>query len=217
MSDFNALKEEYKNEMVRFNNVKKYVSMLTDQIVKYKQIIGKLLQIAPKKKASSIVNLSELNLDPDDPLLKAADQLSEPRTPKISERFKVKENIVVEARQPRKEKSPKHRTNEEVKQKEYEERQDHKPVPVHHKGTKEIKLKQKVEQSEESGEGTNKYQRDIDISTNHITLTEANTSSQKVLHGQAVQRITTKEVRGYYYNKYRIRSQLWLSKVSNHM
>ena len=34
LSDFNALKEEYKNEMARFNNVKKYVSMLTAQIEK---------------------------------------------------------------------------------------------------------------------------------------------------------------------------------------
>lgn len=43
LSDFNALKQEYKNEMERFNNVKKYVAMLTAQIAKDKEIIRNLL------------------------------------------------------------------------------------------------------------------------------------------------------------------------------
>jgi hypothetical protein len=80
---------EYKGELNRINNVKKYVSMLTDQILKYKQVLKRVLKMLPKKKLMK-VDLSELNLDPDDPLIEAADQLSEPKTPDISERYNEK-------------------------------------------------------------------------------------------------------------------------------
>jgi hypothetical protein len=88
--------------MSRFNNVKKYVGMLTKQIVKHKDIILKLIKMAPKKKVQAEINLEELNLDDDDPLLIAAEQLSEPDTPKVSERFKLQQNIKKEARQQQK-------------------------------------------------------------------------------------------------------------------
>jgi len=45
ISDFNALKEEFKNEMSRFNNVKKYVKMLTARIEKHKRIMIQLVKI----------------------------------------------------------------------------------------------------------------------------------------------------------------------------
>jgi hypothetical protein len=93
ISDFLALKEEYKHEMDRFNNLKKYVELLTEQIVQYKDIIIKLRKIAPPKKAKAIINFDDLNLDSDDPLLEVADKLSDPGTPDISERFNIKSNI----------------------------------------------------------------------------------------------------------------------------
>lgn len=96
LSDFNALKDEYKNEMERFNNVKKYVTLLTDQIIKLKEVIKKLMKFAPKKKVKEIIS-DELNLGSDDPLLEAADQLSEPETPNISERFNLQDNIKKDA------------------------------------------------------------------------------------------------------------------------
>jgi hypothetical protein len=71
----------------------KYVELLTEQIVQYKDIIIKLRKIAPPKKAKAIINFDDLNLDSDDPLLEVADKLSDPGTPDISERFNIKSNI----------------------------------------------------------------------------------------------------------------------------
>ena len=106
ISDFNALKEEFKGEMGRFNNVKKYVTLLTDKIVEYKGVIKKLMKYAPKKQVKAIIT-TDLNLEPDDPLLAAADLLSDPGTPKISERFNIEDNVKNDAKKQIKDKNQK--------------------------------------------------------------------------------------------------------------
>ncbi len=58
------------------------------------------MQYAPKKRVKEIIT-ADLNLEPDDPLIAAADQLSEPETPKISERFNIKERVKKDAKEQR--------------------------------------------------------------------------------------------------------------------
>lgn len=77
--------------------------MLTQNITKLKEVILKLIKITPKSKLKKTVNLEELNLEEDDPLLEAADQLSDPETPDISARFKIQQNIKKDAKKQHKE------------------------------------------------------------------------------------------------------------------
>jgi hypothetical protein len=45
---YERLYEEYKNEMERFHNVKKYVFVLKDQLVDFKRNVEKLVKLIPK-------------------------------------------------------------------------------------------------------------------------------------------------------------------------
>ena len=81
--------------------------MLTEQIVKYKEVILKFIKITPKARRKK-VNLDELRLDGDDPLLEAAEQLSEPESLNVTDRFNVKKNVTKDAKKQHKEmKKPK--------------------------------------------------------------------------------------------------------------
>ena len=68
----------------------------------------------PNKRVQAIIT-ADLNLDPDDPLIEAAEQLSDPETPNISERFNVKDNVKKEAKEKLKEQKEKRAQEERIR------------------------------------------------------------------------------------------------------
>ena len=66
------------------------------------------------KRVQAIIT-ADLNLESDDPLIEAAEQLSDPETPDISERFNVKYNVRKEAKDRLKEQKDKKAREERIR------------------------------------------------------------------------------------------------------
>lgn len=118
-------------------------------------------------------------MEPDDPLLEAADQLSDPGTPDVSERFKIQENIKNEAKHQKK-----HREDQNLKNYQEKVLQEHKkisensPKPVSEKSP-----------SQRPTDPTVTYSNDVEISTNNITIQETSQSQPRIVHSSKMERV----------------------------
>ena len=167
-----------------------------------KEIIKKIIRICPKNKLRDTIDLDELNLEEDDPLLAAAEQLSDPETPDISERFKIKENVKRGFRERKLIESEQKLKIEEQKVKDYDiqpqlDRQPTETDKLPRDISPPLKVIEKIEESKSSKEtekASKPYQQRTDISISNIKLTDKPEEEKKVIHGQAVQRISMKDV-----------------------
>ena len=164
---------------------------------KIKQSLNKIIKICPKNKLKDTIDIDELNLDEDDPLLEAADQLSEPETPNISERFRIKENVKKDYEERKLIVEEQKLRREEQKMKDYDTQLQLERYPTETEKlprdlTPPLKVIEKIEDSKSSdmSKGLKPYQQQTEISINNIKLEE----EKKVTLGQAVQRISLKDV-----------------------
>ncbi|CAI2367096.1 unnamed protein product [Moneuplotes crassus] len=187
ISDFNELKEEHKKEMERFNNVKRYVTMLTDKIVKYKDVVLQFINITPKAKLKKNINLGDLNLDEDDPLLRAADQLSDPETPDVSARFNVKKNIKKDAKKQIKERERQKLQDYKIKEPEEKKEDPSEDLPS-------LKPSPKLSPKKEIETPIEQSSKEKSVSPRDLDMRDTRSDEMKSRIGGSIQRVKLTKV-----------------------